>query len=506
MMRNPTWLRRAFSQTVVKMQPMTRHFSQGPASMQLDPSMGIVLEQLLRTVGTDRDVDQYLTLYGKMESQKFAVIKVGGEVIQRDLDTFACALTFLHRAGLFPIVIHGAGPQMNEVLEKDGYVPQYEGGMRVTDEYTLRVARRVFLETNLTLVDRLQSLRTPARPISSGVFEAEVLDPKIGFVGNITNVHKHAIIASINAGCLPILAPLAESKSGQILNINADVAAREVSLAFQPHKTIMINAKGGWVEPDGRKLSIIDMEQDYEEFLNRDYTGRQGTLLKLKELKLMLDNLPDTATIALTSPSGLVKELFTHRGAGTLVTKGEKINSYSSVSAAGGEGVLGALLSQSFGQQKFDSNFATKGHLHPHYWARLKEANSLLKIYCSASKSAAAVLADGVQENGKTVNYLCKFAVTERGIGNGTGSALWARIVADQPEGFFWRSHSESAINSWFFEKCSGSAKVQGSAPWIVFWYSKDKLPPTLVDKLVLKCEAVPRSYVDNEEFKALTE
>lgn len=443
--------------------------------MSTDPGTKVIFEQLLRTVGSSRDVDQYLQLYGGEEKQRFAVIKVGGEVIQKELDTLAHALTFLHRAGLFPIVVHGAGPQMNAVLEKEGYEPQYVGGMRVTDEHALATARRVFLETNLKLVQRLGELGTPARPISSGVFEAEVIDEQTGFVGSITDITKTAIQSSIDAGCLPILLPLAETRSGQILNINADVAAREVAIAFQPMKTIFINAKGGWLEEDGTKLSVIDMNHDYEKFLARDYTGRQGTLLKLKELKLILDHLPASSSIALTSASGLVKELFTHRGAGTMVTKGEAIHVFNSLAEANiSKEELCDLLQA--------SNLSAKGLLHESYLEQLLDPNqpqSLFKLYLSETRSAGAILTRGLE--GGNVPYLDKFAISEQGLGNGTGDALWNRIAGDHPR-FFWRSTKEAnkEITAWYMERATAVHSV-GIDKMLMFFHSSDGTAPDAV-------------------------
>ena len=97
---------------------------------------------------------------------------------------------------------------------------------------------------------------------------------------------------------------------------------------MKPLKTIFINSKGGWVttqqdEPHaqaGVKLPRISMAEHYAEMAARDYEGRQGTLLKLNELKMILDALPPPASIALTSASGLVHEIFPHRGIGTTVT------------------------------------------------------------------------------------------------------------------------------------------------------------------------------------------
>ena len=77
---------------------------------------------------------------------------------------------------------------------------------------------------------------------------------RYGYVGEITGVRTEAIRQAVNSGYVPVVLPLAETAEGQILNINADVAAREIALNMKPLKTIFINAKGGWVEPDGTKV------------------------------------------------------------------------------------------------------------------------------------------------------------------------------------------------------------------------------------------------------------
>jgi len=214
------------------------------------------------------------------------------------------------------------------------------------------VARQVFQEANQQLCAALEEAGCRARPITSGVLQAvrtppipapaalaplahdpaavgqEVLDENIGFVGEISGMNTAPLHAAIEADCLPVLLPLAESASGQILNVNADVVAREAAIRMSPLKTVFINSKGGWVTtkqdephaPAGQKLARISMAEHYEEMAARDYEGRQGTLLKLNELKLILDHLPPPASIALTSAEGLVKELFAHRGVGTTVT------------------------------------------------------------------------------------------------------------------------------------------------------------------------------------------
>ena len=81
---------------------------------------------MLYNIGSRKEVEQYLQHFSSVESHQFAIIKVGGAVLTDDLDTLASSLTFLHRVGLYPIVVHGAGPQLNELLDKAGIEAKYE--------------------------------------------------------------------------------------------------------------------------------------------------------------------------------------------------------------------------------------------------------------------------------------------------------------------------------------------------------------------------------------------
>lgn len=132
-----------------------------------------------------------------------------------------------------------------------------------SDAKTLQIARRVFLEENLKLVGALEKLGTRARPITSGVFTADYLDKeKYGLVGKIMRVDKRPLEASIRAGALPILTSLAESVDGQILNVNADIAAGELAKELEPMKIVFLNEKGGLFHGvTGEKLSVINLDE-----------------------------------------------------------------------------------------------------------------------------------------------------------------------------------------------------------------------------------------------------
>src|SRR3954469_14568131 len=148
-----------------------------------------IIVRLLRNLGSRKEVEQYLKQYSSVDSQTFAIIKVGGSVLARELDALASSLTFLQNVGLYPIVIHGAGPQLNEALAEASVPTERIDGLRVTTPRVLEVARKVFQRENLRLVEALEERGTRARPITAGVFEAELIDPaRLGFVGAVTRV------------------------------------------------------------------------------------------------------------------------------------------------------------------------------------------------------------------------------------------------------------------------------------------------------------------------------
>ena len=140
----------------------------------------------------------------------------------------------------------------------------------MTDPKTLELARSLFLEANLRLVESLEDLGVRARPITSGVFRAEYLDrSKYNLVGRITDVNKAPIESSIRARCLPILTSMAETVGGQVLNVNADVAAGELARVIEPLKIVYLSEKGGLFNGDTKeKISAINLDEEYDDLMS----------------------------------------------------------------------------------------------------------------------------------------------------------------------------------------------------------------------------------------------
>ncbi|MBU1431096.1 acetylglutamate kinase, partial [Myxococcota bacterium] len=262
-----------------------------------------LIVKLLRNLGSKKEVEQYLKEFSTVEARKFAVVKVGGGVVRDDLDALASALSFLQRVGLYPIVIHGAGPQLNAALEAQGLASKWEAGFRVTDPETLQVARKVFQRVNLDLVNALEDLGTRATPIISGVFEAELLDEaRYGLVGDITRLHLESIHASIERGALPILASLGETPDGQIVNINADVAANQLAEGVEPYKIVFLTPTGGIYDDKERVIPSINLSEDFDHLMSQPWL-HSGMRVKLQEVHDLLMKLPYSSSVSITQPS-----------------------------------------------------------------------------------------------------------------------------------------------------------------------------------------------------------
>ena len=284
------------------------------------------INQLLYNIGSKNEVEWYLNHFSSAD--QFAIIKVGGGVLEESLEELSTALVFLQNVGLYPIVVHGSGPQMNLELERLQIKKEYHKGIRITDLETLKVAKRLFVKQNIKLCNAIEKLGTRTRPFYCGIFEAEYLDKnQYGYVGNITNVNKQLLKSAISHGALPILTSLAETEDGQTLNINADVAAVELAKALLPLKIVFINETGGMFDNNNNKINCINMDQEYAEYMKKDWV-KYGTRLKLEQFKNLLETLPRSSSISITSAHQLQRELFTHKGAGTLIHRGYKIHQH----------------------------------------------------------------------------------------------------------------------------------------------------------------------------------
>lgn len=421
-----------------------------------------IVINLLHNLGGRAEVDRYLREY--TGQGRHAVIKVGGGLIEDDLEELASALVFMHQVGLSPVVVHGAGPQLTQELEESRIKTQFVDGLRVTTPQVLSAAQRVFQRVGAQLADAIESKGVSARPLNMGVFLAEQAEnAQLGHVGEVTGVLTEPIKRASKQGQLPILSPVATSEQGQLLNINADTATRALAIELHATKIIYLTPTGGILDPDSKVIPAVNCTEDLSPMLESGLiTG--GMARKLIEIRDLLDELDEHASVSITSPAKIARELFTHRGSGTLVRRGRPITVQTGIGGLDTHRIT-ELLEQSFGRE-----------LKPGYLSTLEGA----KVYIGGDYAAIAILKQ--HEHGW---YLDKLGLSERAQGIGLGASLWNRIKRDHPS-LYWRSRSTNEANKWYLSRADGMHRAD---EWIVFWYgleNREKIESCIHDALSL--------------------
>ena len=278
------------------------------------------------------------------------------------------------------------------------------------------------------------------------MFEAEYLDEaRLGLVGRVTGVNLAPIEASLHAGSIPVIASMGETVGGQILNVNADFAANELVQVLQPYKIIFLTGTGGLLDADGQVIDSINLSTEYEHLIAQPWING-GMRVKIEQIKDLLDTLPLTSSVSITKPAELAKELFTHKGSGTLVRRGERVLRVT----AWGELDLARireLIESSFGRTLVADYF---------------ERTRLFRAYVSENYRTALIL---TEEDG--IAYLDKFAVLDDAQGEGLGRAVWQVMREENPR-LFWRSRHGNLVNHFYYAESDGCYKQER---WKVFWY-----------------------------------
>lgn len=250
------------------------------------------------------------------------VIKLGGSTMEHQRAALE-DVVWLRDLGARPVIVHGGGPEINEWLAKLSIPSHFERGLRVTDAETLDVVRMVLIgKVNSELVCLVGQLGGRAVGISGldgSLLIGEQIAPELGHVGMVAKVNPGPIEALSTAGYIPIVAPLALTEGGDILNINADDAAADMARGLGAAKLLYLTDTPGILDCDGHLLSELTDERVRE--LIADGTISGGMIPKAEACLRALDVTARVHIVDGREPHVLIRELLTHEGAGTMITR-----------------------------------------------------------------------------------------------------------------------------------------------------------------------------------------
>lgn len=270
-------------------------------------------------------------------SGKYIVIKYGGNAMENDelKNSFARDISLLRAIGILPIIVHGGGPQIADLLAKLNISSHFVDGMRVTDAATMDVVEMVLGGlVNKDIVDLINSNGAKAVGLTGKdahfisaekltitkhtpeINESEIID--IGLVGKVTHIDTSMITMLADKGYTPVIAPIGVGNNGESFNINADSVASSVAQAIHAEKLILLTNVAGLKDKQGQVLTGLSTKRVEELIADGTITG--GMLPKINCALDAVNNGVHTAHII----DGRIEhasllEVVTDAGVGTLI-------------------------------------------------------------------------------------------------------------------------------------------------------------------------------------------
>ena len=269
---------------------------------------------------------------------KTVVIKYGGAAMvdERLKEGFARDVVLMDYIGLNPVVVHGGGPQIGDVLKKMGIESRFVNGMRVTDDVTMDVVEMVLAgdinKEIVSLINRnggkavglsgkdggmIKAKKLPMEKVTFDKKTPEVID--LGRVGNVTHVDPAVLITLDQGRFIPVIAPVGVDEEGESLNINADLVAGSVAASLKSEKLVLLTDVEGVVDQEKKLVSSLSAASAQRMLEEGVITG--GMIPKIAcAIKAITAGVKRVHIIDGRVEHALLLEIFTDTGVGTVIS------------------------------------------------------------------------------------------------------------------------------------------------------------------------------------------
>ncbi|GFE65150.1 acetylglutamate kinase [Litoreibacter roseus] len=252
------------------------------------------------------------------------VIKLGGHAMGSDegMESFARDITLMQQVGVNPVIVHGGGPMINEMLAKLGVTSEFKNGKRITDAETVEVVEMVLSgRVNKRIVQAINAQGGRAVGLSgkdAGMITCDAADPDLQFVGEPSEVDTTVLHSMFSSNIIPVVAPLGAGRNGETFNINGDTAAGAIAAALNADRLLLLTDVSGVKDATGEV--VTELTADHIRRMTEDGTIAGGMIPKT-ETALAALNGGVRAVVILDgrSPNACLLELFTDYGAGSLI-------------------------------------------------------------------------------------------------------------------------------------------------------------------------------------------
>jgi len=258
---------------------------------------------------------------------KTVVVKYGGHAMDDPAlaDLFAQDVVLMRHVGISPVVVHGGGPQISELMQRLGKEPEFLDGLRVTDAETIDIVRMALLGSVnpgiVTSVNRHGSYAVGLSGEDAGLIRVSPRDERLGFVGDVSNIDSSIVLRLLNEEMIPVIATIGVDHTGQPYNINADTVAGAIAESLRAEKLVYLTDVAGLYAdyPDESTL-ISRIDVDGLARLEAEGKVSAGMIPKIRScLDALRNGVRRAHILDGRIPHALLLEFFTREGIGTMI-------------------------------------------------------------------------------------------------------------------------------------------------------------------------------------------
>ena len=268
-----------------------------------------------------QEIEKYVKKYKKEK----IVIKCGGRILLDPelFNNFINDVVVLQKLGLTPIVVHGGGSRIKKKLDELNIKTKFIMGLRVTDEKVIKVVEEVMSEFNREIVQALEKKICKAKSVTvkeNNVICVTQKNKELYYVGDPTEINLKLLNNLIKENFIPIVAPMGLDEKKQIYNINADTAAGAIATSLKSRRLMLMTDVEGVYDKNKKLISEIKASEA-EKLIYND-TISEGMIPKIRTCISALNNgVRGVVIIDGRKPHSILFELFSDKGAGTLIRK-----------------------------------------------------------------------------------------------------------------------------------------------------------------------------------------
>jgi len=280
------------------------------------------LEKILPKDGPPIDeVSKYIEKY----KNDLIVIKYGGNVFidRKIFDNFITDINILNKLGISFTVVHGGGPRIKRELDKSNIQSKFIRGLRVTDEKIIKIVESVLIDFNNDIVDSLKKFGTDAVSIhtkKNNIIKVTPETKELGFVGTPNKIDNNLIENILNKKQVPIISPLGLGNDNRPYNINGDTAAGAIAKSLKSRRLLLMTNVEGVLDKNKKLIDEISSLEILK--MIEDNTITEGMIPKINTcLDAVNNGVTGVVIMDGRKPHSILFELFSDKGAGTLIRK-----------------------------------------------------------------------------------------------------------------------------------------------------------------------------------------